>query len=175
MELIDGLLKYQDHPTYRSFTIPLEEHAHTILNLLQLHNNTPTPSALSEVRDFLIEVEKWKADCLQQRMGNAAQNSELEIWKAFQGAVQATSDNKTILSIMELKGFGSSVDVETGQRRAKVATSVLRFLWPNKWGVVDWRVVAILGLLKKTTGMLMKVFSKQENREQRSFESGMIS
>lgn len=151
MELIKGLEKYQCHPGYQSFTIPLEKRALNILNLLHVYKDTPTPSALSEARYFLIEVEKWKADCLQQRMGNAAQNSELKIWHAFQSAANATSDIERIRSIMNLKGFGSSIDDETGLRRAKVATSVLRFLWPNKWGVVDWRVVAILGLLEKNT------------------------
>lgn len=53
---------------------------------------------------------------------------------------------------MSLTGFGASQDEETGQRRAKVATAVLRFLKPDEWGVVDWRTIAILGLLENAKG-----------------------
>jgi hypothetical protein len=49
---------------------------------------------------------------------------------------------------MQLKDFGSSLDEESGQRRPKVATAALRFLKPEEWGVVDWRIIAMLGLMK---------------------------
>ncbi len=90
--------------------------------------------------------------CLKQRMGNAEQNSPQDVWDAFRGALNTRNDRDAIFSIMRLKVFGSSRDEETRQRRAKVATAVLRFLKPNDWGVVDWRTVAMLGLLKKTNG-----------------------
>jgi hypothetical protein len=149
MQLADGLSRFQIHPSYPALTVPLESAAQDVLILLQQHGDHPSPDALSEVKRFLIDVEKWKADCLQQRMGNAVQNGEKVIWGAFRGALKASSDIERLLSIMELKGFGSSVDDETGQRRAKIATSVLRFLWPDQWGVVDWRVAAMRSLLDK--------------------------
>ena len=160
MELADGLEKYKSYPTYYSFTVQLESQAREILDLLDTYGDQPSQTALSQAKNFLLEVEKWKAGCLQQRMGNAAKNSERAIWQAFQGAVNAATDTEAILSIMQLKGFGASVDDETGQRRAKVATSVLRFLWPNKWGVVDWRVAVILGLLEKHNWNVDKVLYK---------------
>lgn len=160
MKLTDGLEEYRSHPTYHSFTVPLESQAQKLLDLLDRYGDQPSQSALSEAKNFLIEVEKWKAGCLQQRMGNAAKNSERSIWQALQGVANATSDVEAIMSIMQLKGFGSSIDDETGQRRAKVATSVLRFLWPDKWGVVDWRVAVILGLLQKHNWNVDKVLSE---------------
>jgi hypothetical protein len=166
MELANGLERYKSHPTYYSLTVPLESQAQKVLGLLNRHGDNPTSSALSEVKRFLVEVEKWKAGCLLQRIGNAAENSERSIWQAFRGAANANSDVETILSIMQLKGFGSSTDDETGQRRAKVATSVLRFLWPDKWGVVDWRVAVVLGLLKKHNWNVDKALS--EAKEQRA-------
>jgi hypothetical protein len=164
MELVDGLEKYKSYPTFYSFTVSLESQAQKVLGLLDQYGDHPSQSALSEAKNFLIEVEKWKAGCLQQRMGNVVKNSERSIWQAFQGAVNATNDVQAMLSIMQLKGFGSSVDDETGQRRAKVATSVLRFLWPDKWGVVDWRVAVILGLLEKHNWNVDRVLSEAKKR-----------
>jgi hypothetical protein len=131
------------------WTLSLEKEAQHILELIKTINIHPPASAMKEVRQLLIEIEKWKAGCLQQRMGNACRNSDTQIWNAIHAATKTTDDSETLLAIMELKGFGSSRDDETGQKRAKVATSVLRFLWPEKWGVVDWRVAAMLGFLKK--------------------------
>lgn len=168
MKLADGLEKYRSHPAFYTFSVLLESRARAILDLLAQYGDNPNEAALAEVKDFLIEVEKWKAGCLQQRMGNAVKNPARSIWRAFQEATKSTSDIETLLSIMQLKGFGSSVDDETGQRRAKVATSVLRFLWPEKWGVVDWRVAVILGLLNKHAWDMDRVLSeaKKEKAEE---------
>ena len=146
MELTDGLDKYKSDSAFYSFTVQLESQAQGILDLLDKYGDQPSQSALAQVKSFLLKVEKWKAGCLQQRTGNAVKNKENSIWYAFQGAVSAATDTEAILSIMKLKGFGSSVDDVTGQRRAKVATSVLRFLWPIAYsGDVDrvFRVMPI--------------------------------
>jgi hypothetical protein len=148
MHLIDGLNHFKSLPYYK-FTVRLEGDAQNVLRLLQLHLDAPPANVLTIVKNFLVEVEKWKAVCLQSRMGNAETNSEGVIWNALLEATRASMDKKKIQAIMTLKGFGRSVDRETGLRRAKVATSVLRFLWPEKWGVVDWRVAAMLSLLSK--------------------------
>ena len=158
MELTDGLKKYKSYSADYAFTVQLESEARGILDLLDKYGDQPSQSALAQVKSFLLKVEKWKAGCLQQRTGNAVKNKENSIWYAFQGAVSAATDTEAILSIMKLKGFGSSVDDVTGQRRAKVATSVLRFLWPDTWGVVDWRVAVILGMLGTHNWNVDRVF-----------------
>jgi hypothetical protein len=150
----------KENHEYYKWAVLLEDHAQHILELLIQYESTPPPSAISEAKDFLLEVEKWKAGCLEQRIGNALENSEKAIWGAFQGALCATEDLSAIRAIMQLKGFGSSFDEETGQRRAKVATSVLRFFWPNQWGVVDWRNAAILGILKKSNWEVDRAITK---------------
>lgn len=150
MKLIDGLGIYKTQNTkYYRMATELEEKALEILALLREQGEIPTPSALIKAKDFLMEVEKWKAGCLQQRMGNAVKNSDKKVWAAFQGAINASDDIEALLSIMQLTGFGSTFDDDYGQRRAKVATSVLRFLWPEQWGVVDWRTETLLSLLNK--------------------------
>lgn len=129
-------------------TTYLETEAQAIRRLIQ---NTAQPSArdLERVQQFLIKVELWKADCMQERTGNAVKNDPRKIWDSLQGAITASDDHSALLSIMNLIGFGSAKDENTGQRKAKRATAVLRFLDPGEWGTVDWRTIAMLCFYKK--------------------------
>jgi hypothetical protein len=131
-----------------SLTVYLENEAQAIKQLMQ---NTVHPSAsdLGRTQQFLIKVELWKADCMQQRTGNAARNHPRKIWDFLQGAVTASNDRSALLSIMNLIGFGAAKDENTGQRQAKRATAVLRFLDPDECGTVDWRTIAILCFYRK--------------------------
>jgi hypothetical protein len=153
MNLVDGLRYYRESSDSDwNFTLSVESSARDVLKLISVQGDKPSSSALAAAHRLLIDIEKWKAMCLKERMGNAEQNSPSLVWSAFQGAIAAVSDLDAILSIMQLRGFGLSVDEESGQRRAKVATAALRFLNPNKWGVVDWRTAALLGFLDKAAG-----------------------
>jgi hypothetical protein len=153
MNLLDGLNYYKEYSDSDwQFTLKVESSAVDVLKLISQHGDQPNSAALSAAHALLVDIEKWKAMCLKERMGNAAKNSPREVWEAFRGALDAKTDVQSILSIMRLTGFGASQDEETGQRRAKVATAVLRFLKPDEWGVVDWRTIAVLGLLKNAKG-----------------------
>jgi hypothetical protein len=144
MNLIDGWTYYKEcQGSDWGFTEELERRASHMLGLLSAQGDLPDVAALKFAYDLLVGIEKWKAMCLKERMINAQQNSPQSVWAAFHGAFVAKSDRDVILAIMSLKGFGASVDEETGFRRAKVASSVLRFLLPNDWGVVDWRTIAM--------------------------------
>jgi hypothetical protein len=134
------------------FTVRLEAAAAEVVKTITLKGIQPNSADLSAAHALLVEIEKWKAMCLKQRMGNAQQNSPRSVWDAFLGALAASRDRDALLSIMELKGFGSSRDEDSGQRRAKVATAAMRFLKPETWGVVDWRNATMLGCLKKSGG-----------------------
>lgn len=149
MDLKQGMCKFR--MLYGRSTNDLQKRADSVRQLIHTHGDNPSQFAMSEGKKFLVEVERWKADCLEQRIGNARRNRDKDVWIALKQALEATDDNAAILAVMQLKGFGSSTDSETGQRRAKVATAVLRFLFPEKWGVVDWRVAAITGILKKSS------------------------
>jgi hypothetical protein len=151
--LSDGLNLYKTSSSSDwNRTLRIERSALAVVELIAQHGANPTPSALRAAYDLLLDIEAWKAMCLQQRMGKAGHNPERTVWNAFRGALNAASDRDAILSIMQLKGFGSTHDDETGQRRAKVATAALRFLIPHKWGVVDWRTAAMLALLERSKG-----------------------
>jgi hypothetical protein len=169
MDLLDGLKQYKTATTFYSWALQLEEDAEHVLKLIKQYDVSPPESALSDVHQFLIEIEKWKAGCLQQRMGNAGKNTDLQIWDAIHAATKSTDDIQTLLAIMQLKGFGSSRDEMSGQKRAKVATSVLRFLWPEKWGVVDWRVAAMLGFLKKNNWDVERSLDEAKCRQAKDF------
>lgn len=168
MDLIDGMEQYKT-TTYYAWGLRLEKEAAQVLNLIHEYDCSPAKSALQDVHHFLVEVEKWKAGCLQQRMGNVSKNTDSQIWDAIHAATESTDDNQTLLAIMQLKGFGSSRDDVTGQKRAKVATSVLRFLWPKEWGVVDWRVAAMLGFLKKQNWNVEKALDEAGQRPAKDF------
>jgi len=165
MDLRGGLNHYKTSTTYYTRALRLEKEAAGVLHLIRQYDDSPSNSALQKVHHFLMDVEKWKAGCLQQRIGNASKNSEAEIWDAILAATECTEDIDILRSIMQLKGFGSSRDDLTGQRRAKVATSVLRFLWPERWGVVDWRVAAMLGFLKNNNWNLKKAIDKARQNQ----------
>lgn len=169
MNLLDGLTQYQTATIYYDWASKLEKDAENVLNLINQYGDNPTKLALNKAYEFILDVEKWKAGCLQQRMGNACLNTELEVWNAIYSAAQSTIDTDMLLSIMTLKGFGSSRDDETRQRRAKVATSVLRFLWPKKWGVVDWRIAAMLGFIKKNDWNIQKALNEAKERQANDF------
>jgi hypothetical protein len=135
--------------------------------MLLERGDTPSGTDLKRVREFLKDVERWKADCLEEKTGNAVRNGDTDIWSALCGAVRAKSDKSALLSIMSLIGFGSSKDEETGKRRAKRATAVLRFLDPENWGVVDWRTIAIWSLYNKHAGDMDKAIVEAKKRTKR--------
>jgi hypothetical protein len=171
MNLLDGLNYYKEYSDSDwKFTVKVDTAAATVLQLMNDYGKQPNATALATAHRLLMDIEKWKAMCLKERMGNAEQNSEQAVWNAFRGAIEARTDLDAILSIMQLKGFGSARDEESGQRRAKVATAALRFLKPDSWGVVDWRTTAMLGLLKSSGGdvdQALKLAKKQNANDLR--------
>jgi len=152
VELLDGLDQFKNDFETWELTENNEKIAQQVLDFLTQFGDHPSEQALTTTKDFLVEVEKWKAMCLKERAIYAVQNTEIAIWRAFRTALNAKNDIEAILSIMVLKGFGTSEDLETSQRRAKAATAVLRFLMPDDWGVVDWRTTAMLSFLNQFNG-----------------------
>lgn len=116
----------------RNFTAHIEKEAIAICNMILQTPNEPSDIDLERAKRFLLDVERWKANCLEELTGNAARNTMKQIWEALRGAINASSDTAALLLIMDLIGFGSSRDEETGLRRAKRATAVLRFLNPSQ-------------------------------------------
>jgi hypothetical protein len=167
MDMLDGLNRYKAYASDWQFTLEIESFAKEVLSLIAVHGDRPDASDLAAAHQLLKDIEKWKAMCLKERMGNAEQNSPQLVWDAFRGALGAGTDRDAILSIMQLKGFGSSRDEESGQRRAKVASAPLRFFKPDSWGVVDWRTAAMLGLLIESKGNVDRALSlaKKHNKK----------
>ncbi len=148
MNLLDGLEHYKKFDGHHE--IPkLEAIAKNLLNQIHVYGSSPPQEILTEARHFIIDVEAWKANHVKERMSHAEQNEMGTIWNSLCEACSATNDMSQLLAVMKLKGFGRSIDPKTGCRRTKLATALLRFLWPEKWGIIDWRNATLIGLLKK--------------------------
>ncbi len=96
------------------------------------------------LRLFLIDVAVWKEPFEQQSKEmttNVLSNTYSEIVSTFEKvwkALEKRQDFEAINAIGSLSGFGR----RDGSR--KIASAVLRFLDPSKYGVVDYRNWAIL-------------------------------
>lgn len=147
-DYLDSFLKSLNRNNI-DFTNFLEKEGQELRRLIKNYSGNPSNLELQRVSDFLVNIEKWKADCREEQTGNAIRNAPGAIWSAIKQAINTSDDKIALLSVMGLTGFGVLKDRETGQRRAKRATAVMRFLDPDNWGVVDWRVIAILGFYRK--------------------------
>jgi len=172
--LADGLKEFQNDIETWSLTLKLEKCGSEVLSDIRNTEGEPSKEILTRARSFIIGIERWKGMCMKERMGNAEKNDESLIWSSLCGAAESmkdTNDKSALLSIMRLKGFGSSTDDETGLRRAKVATSVLRFLFPREWGVVDWRTAAFISILKKNNKDVDKALVEARNNDRREMKA----
>jgi len=154
-----------------NFTARLEAEAKSIRSVILETPSKPAETELQRVKSFLLDVERWKADCMEELTGNAAKNDASQIWNALRTAITSSSDRDALLAIMNLVGLGSSKDENTGQRRAKRATAVLRFLDPNQWGVVDWRTIAILSFYKKNNYDINQAVQEAKTYDKREIAS----
>ena len=66
-----------------------------MLELISQHGDQPNSAALSAAHALLVDIEKWKAMCLKERMGNAAKNSPKEVWEAFRLTFPLTTTQLT--------------------------------------------------------------------------------
>ncbi|HUX88840.1 MAG TPA: hypothetical protein VMW65_17680, partial [Chloroflexota bacterium] len=93
---------------------------------------------VSRIRRFLVDVAHWKMPGKQKLIEDVTQNEDQTIGEVFRriGAVQ--TDRERISACTELSGFGRYT------RSTKMASAILRFLWPKDYGVIDWRNYAVL-------------------------------
>jgi hypothetical protein len=148
MELKDGLTFYEKEDLkFWKFTLDLEKKAEEMLKLLLEVNYQPDDQALIDARELLIEIERWKAGCIDELTGHARKNSKQDVWDSFRKGMTASSPAAAISSITtRLNGFGVSLN-EINQHPAKRASAVMRIFRPNDWGVVDWRTIAMVNAL----------------------------
>ena len=93
MNLLDGLDYYKEYSDSDwQFTLKVESAANEMSKLISRYGDQPNSSALAAAHALLVEIEKWKAMCLKERMGNAEQNSQRNAWNAFRAALSARND-----------------------------------------------------------------------------------
>jgi len=149
MELGDGLSYYKQDRERWELSGRLESLALQVLDDIRTHGSQPPDQACDRALELLAGVEEWKLGCSG---GHARNNSPKQVWQALGEAAAAVDDHQMLAPIMRLSGFGSYVDSESGQQRAKMASAVLRFLCPENWGVVDWRNAAMLTFWDRCVG-----------------------
>ncbi len=93
-----------------------------------------SPVDVLRLRRFLEDIGKWKMPwyCVGH-VQNVNGNSDMQILNVFEDIITAPSDETKISACTMLKGFGQ------GQGQTRMASAILRFLWPGAYGVVDWR------------------------------------
>jgi hypothetical protein len=160
VKLEDGLGIYQSNATFWKFTLRLETTASDLLPLLVDDNYQPSDADKKKAHQLLDEIETWKADCDAEKKGNyAIRNSPSDVWNAFSRAMKATKDLDALHAIMTLEGFGKTS--KTGKR----ASAVLRIFKPDDWGVVDWRVAAMIKQLELHDWNVDKALSRPVHDE----------
>jgi hypothetical protein len=160
VKLEDGLLIYQSNTKFWEFTLRLERTAADMLKLLVDDNYQPLDDDKRKAHQLLDEIETWKADCDEEKKGNyAIRNSPSDVWNALRQAMKATKDLDALHAIMTLEGFGKT------SKTAKRASAVLRIFKPSDWGVVDWRVAAMLKQLELTDWNVDEALSRPPHDE----------
>jgi hypothetical protein len=116
MTLADGLTLFADDegPDWKR-TLELEERGQKMVGLAEQFRDCPDAAAQQFAYQLLIDIEAWKSMCMRERMVNAVQNPPAFVCAAFYRAVIGKTDVAKIRAIMGLKGFGASVDEETGR------------------------------------------------------------
>jgi hypothetical protein len=128
-------LKWYGHPEIeQEFTTRIEQLGRAIRSRIEQGDFDP-----ASLRDFLVQVGYWKMPHeLASHQSNVNRNSESQIVDTFKSLASTFHDRDRIQTCTRLHGFG---DV-TGQTR--MASAILRFLWPEQYGVIDWRNWAVL-------------------------------
>jgi len=120
------------------------------------------------VKEYLLEVEEWKygmegdkCDPFYERHLNKNNASYMTtaLTNLHKSVVRDESDAKVLSHLNRLKGMGSVREGnDFSQARQKMASSVLRLLYPEKYGVVDWRIAAVINDDTGTNSQLRKKY-----------------
>jgi hypothetical protein len=116
-------------------SISLEKVGTDFIKCLQNGNDIDSDAAL----DFINKVETWKAMGIKKRIKGVGKNTSPQALQAITNVFNNQENKKKIEALHTLSGFGISQHKDYGTKPAKVATAAMRFLYPEEWGVVDWR------------------------------------
>lgn len=89
--------------------------------------------------NFINRVEFWKAMGIKERIFGINVNTADLAQSSIRNAISKDNQLEKLKSFHSLRGFGRSVHKEYRTNPAKVASAAMRFLFPEQWGIVDWR------------------------------------
>ena len=108
-------------------------------------------------RKDLVAISEWKAGV--RNTGRLPKDEEL-VCQISQRAFSQSAEEKRILGLvgpqLPVKGYGfSGVGIP-------VASAILRFAWPDRYGCVDWRNWYVLSKVEGPTGQKNEFFTQPQ-------------
>jgi len=122
------------------FTIGMEHLGDSVRDSMERGHFEP-----ARLRHFLMQVGYWKMP--RQRashQSNVNRNTDSDILRTFDMLAKTSEDAERIEICTGLYGFGK------GTKQTRMASTILRFLWPGGYGVIDWRNWAVLSNCEHT-------------------------
>ncbi|UAA37871.1 hypothetical protein KIH87_14375 [Paraneptunicella aestuarii] len=128
----------------------------------------PCGNDLQIVKQFIVDIESWKygmeiRGCKPFYKRHLASNNASSITNAVTDVCSSVQQNKSDADVLKhlnyLKGMGSiNENTDMSKISQKMASAVLRLLYPEKYGVVDWRIAAVLTNSKGSNSKLRDNF-----------------
>ncbi|MFN8579182.1 MAG: hypothetical protein U0354_20320 [Candidatus Sericytochromatia bacterium] len=142
--------------TFFNLTNELVEKGNNIISYINNKNKKSNEELIKNnelIKGFLIQVEDWKIRCKRNiaQEGNLSKNNLEDVRECIASSIrQIDNDYLALANIMRLIGCANINSIKCANKYScKMATTILRFLYPDKWGVVDWRTTALFKELKK--------------------------
>ena len=134
-------------------TKKLIEEGRKVRNIVK-KNALPSGDQCDSIKEYFLAIENWKYgmesdDCEPYYERHLNKNCPASIVgalaKVHRSIARSESDKKVLSHLNRLIGMGSVKEGnDNSSARQKMASSVLRLVYPEKYGVVDWRVAAVL-------------------------------
>ena len=153
-EYLERFEKIQKAESFKATKLLIEK-GKRVRNIVKKHT-LPTGEQCDFIREFFLEIEEWKYgmevdNCTPYYQRHVAKNCSASIVIALTKTHRSIARNEpdaVVLSNLNcLKGMGSVKEgADISLTRQKMASSVLRLIYPEKYGVVDWRVAAVVNI-----------------------------
>jgi hypothetical protein len=165
-EYVERFENIKNYDSYKQ-TKKLIEKGRRVKNIVK-KAGVPSGDECAFVKEYLLEIEEWKygmegdkCDSFYERHLNKNDASYMTtaLSHLHKSVVRGESDAIALSHLNRLKGMGSVREGnDFSQARQKMASSVLRLLYPEKYGVVDWRIAAVINDDTGTNSQLRKKY-----------------
>jgi len=99
---------------------------------------------------FLLEVQKWKMLYVDDQYDVFAVSRASDIAAAIYDFFHAPTPADRLTHLLRITSKGSACYQDSWQKGLKRALAVARFLDPQHWAFVDWRILGVMGYRSMT-------------------------